>query len=341
MSENNTQMTTIEKQASLIASQATEWLLADIDKGKIRPLPGYDLGTEIGTAMLKIAQTNDRNGKPALQVCTKESITSAMRDMALQGISMGRDQCYPIVYGNKLQIQRSYFGTIAVFQRMFPHLKVTANVLYEGDDYEYRVDDIYDFTYIANVKSKLENRDKGIVAAYGSIIDTRTRERVYACVMSKHEIDKCWSKAKTKNVQQDFPQEMSKRTLINRMCKLYVNTCTTVDPSFIEAYIRTTENEYDEERPATPSEVDKAKAIRGKSKGLEGLKNLVKADNVEDAKAEPVVNTPKSTNSEPLSDSTAKVEEYTIQYESNAQSEDFYDKETGEVFELTNEEIPF
>ena len=71
MSDNNTQMTTIEKQASLIASQATEWLLADIDKGKIRPLPGYDLGTEIGTAMLKIAQTKDKEGKPALAVCTK------------------------------------------------------------------------------------------------------------------------------------------------------------------------------------------------------------------------------------------------------------------------------
>lgn len=338
---DNTQMMTIEKAANTLASQATEWLMADIDKGKIRPLPGYDLGSEIGTAMLKIAQTKDKNGAPALSVCTKESVLSAMRDMSLQGLSMGRNQCYPIVYGNTLQIQRSYFGTIAVFQRMFPHLKVTANVLYNGDDYEYRVDDIYDFTYIANVKSKLENRDKGIVAAYGSIIDTRTKERVYACVMSKYEIDKCWSKARTKNVQQDFPQEMAKRTLINRMCKLYVNTCTAVDPSFVEAYIRTTENEYDEERPATPAEVDKAKAIRGKSKGIDGLKNLVKAEKVEDAKAEPVVNTPKSANAEPLSDSTAKVEEYTDSAESNAQSEDFYDKETGEVFELSSEEIPF
>lgn len=340
MSEN-TQITTIEKQASLIASQATEWLLSDIDKGKIRPLPGYDLGTEIGTAMLKIAQTNNKEGKPALVVCTKESITSAMRDMALQGLSMGRNQCYPIVYGNKLQIQRSYFGTIAVFQRMFPHLKVTANVLYNGDDYRYAIDELYDFTYITDVKSKLENRDKGILAAYGSIIDTRTRERVYGCVMSKGEIDRCWSKARTKNVQQDFPQEMAKRTLINRMCKLYVNTCTSVDPSFMDAYIRTTENEYDEERPATEEEVVKAKAIRGKSKGLEGLKNLVKAEKVEDVQPSPVVDTPKSCDSEPSASSEVKVEEYTTPASTDAPSDLFYDDETGEVYELSNEEIPF
>lgn len=332
---------TIEKQANTIASKATQWLMSDIKDGKIKPLSGYDLGAEIGTAMLKIAQTNDRNGKPALQACTQESIISAMRDMALQGLSMGRNQCYPIVYGNKLQIQRSYFGTVAVFNRMFPNLKVTANVLYKGDDYEYCVDEIYDFTYVTNVRSKIENRDNPIVAAYGSIIDMTTKERVYACVMSQREIEKSWSKAKTKNVQQDFPQEMAKRTLINRMCKLYVNTCTTVDPSFLDAYTRTTENEYDEERPATPTEVDKAKAIRGKSKGLEGLKNLVKREKAEDVKSTPVENTPSEPNSEPQSDSVAKVEEYTDQYESNDSSEDYYDQETGEVFELTNEEIPF
>ena len=332
---------TIEKQANTLASQATQWLMSDIKDGKIKALPGYDLGTEISTAMLKIAQTKDRNGNLALKVCSQESVLSAMRDMALQGLSMSRNQCYPIVYGDKLEIQRSYFGTIAVFQRMFPNLKVTSNVLYKGDEYEYCSDEIYDFNYVTNVRSKIENRDNPIVAAYGSIIDLTTKERVYGCVMTRSEIDRSWSKAKTKNVQNEFPQEMAKRTLINRMCKLYVNTCIAVDKNLIDAYMRTTENEYEEERTATPAEVEKAKAIRGKSKGLEGLKNLVKKDKAEDVKSTPVENTRSDENSEPQNDFVEKVEEYTNPTESSVSSEDFYDSETGEVFELTSEEIPF
>lgn len=332
---------TVEKQASLIASQATDWLMADIADGKIRPLAGYDLGSEIASAMLKIAQTVDRNNRPALAVCTRESVLSSMRDMAIQGLSMSRTQCYPIVYGDKLQIQRSYFGTIAVFNRMFPNLKVTANVLYAGDEYEYCIDEMGDFPYITNVRSSIENRDNAIVAAYGSIIDINTKERVYGCVMSRREIDKSWSKAKTKNVQQDFPQEMAKRTLINRMCKLYVNTCKSVDPSFIEAYQRTTENEYDEERPATAQEMDKAKAIRGKSKGIEGLKNLVSKAPVEEAKtSDPSENPPPALNPEPPACSEAEVEESYVQEESNAQSE-YFNGETGELFDKNDMEIPF
>ncbi len=42
--------------------------------------------------------------------------------------------------------------------------------------------------------------------------------------MTKKQIDKSWSKAKTKNVQNDFPEEMAKRTVINRAAKYLINT---------------------------------------------------------------------------------------------------------------------
>lgn len=333
----------IEKQASLIASEATDWLLKDIDKGKISCPAGYDLGSEIATAMLKIAQTVDRNQKPALTVCTKASVILAMRDMAIQGLSMVRNQCYPIVYGNKLQIQRSYFGTLVVFERMFPDFKVTANCLYEGDKYSYMIDEFGDFPYITNVESSLENRNKPIVAVYGSIVSKSKRERVFGCVMTKAEIDKSWSKARTKNVQQDFPQEMAKRTLINRMCKLYVNSSAVTDGLLVEAFNRTTQNEYDEEEPrdVTPqAEVDKAQAIRKKSNGVAGLKNLVKAQ------AEVVETTPPEPNPEPQAVPKAKVEEITTPTPSNASEGVIYNEDTGEVYEeeedyIENEEIPF
>ncbi|WP_262343194.1 recombinase RecT, partial [Lactiplantibacillus plantarum] len=42
-------------------------------------------------------------------------------------------------------------------------------------------------------------------------------------VMTKKDIDTSWSHAKTKKVQNEFPEEMAKRTVINRAAKFYIN----------------------------------------------------------------------------------------------------------------------
>lgn len=307
-----------EQTTALIASKATSWLQKNISDGVIKPLNGYDLGAEISSAMLMIAQTSDRNGRPALQVCSQESIVSALRDMAIQGLSMVRKQCYPIVYGSQLQIQRSYFGTLSVFSRMFPNLKATANVVYMGDEYEYCYDEFGDFNYIVLKGTKLENRDKPIMAAFGSIFDSATGKRVYGCVMSRSEIDKCWAKAKTHNVQNDFPQEMAKRTLFNRMCKLYVNSSTSIEPILADAYNRTTQNEYEDETPRAPQPSEVGKAIRSKSQGASGLETLLKAkESAESAE-------PKDTGAEaepqkkPVERSEEEKQEFTPPSEENA-----------------------
>ncbi|HEO7918429.1 TPA: recombinase RecT, partial [Streptococcus agalactiae] len=69
---------------------------------------------------------------------------------------------------------------------------------------------------------------------------------------------KAWSKAKTKNVQVDFPDQMAMRTVINRAAKSFINTSN--DSSyFVEALNRTTENEYDNDRQVkdvTPQETN-------------------------------------------------------------------------------------
>ena len=273
-----TNQLTIAKLAPTLASKATEWLQQNFDKGTIKPLAGYDMGAEIASAMMMITEAKDRNGKPALEVCSQESVISSLRDMAIQGLSMVRKQCYPIVYGNQLQIQRSYFGTIAVFSRMFPNLKPVANILYEGDEYDYGYDDVGDFNYIKVTKTSLSNRDKKIVAAYGYIVDKTTREKVYGCVMTANEIAKSWSKSRNpgQSVHKDFPQEMAKRTLLNRMVKLYVNGATNLEPVMAEAYMRTLDNEFENEAKAPEMPQEKAKAIRAKSQGAEGLKSLLK-----------------------------------------------------------------
>ncbi len=268
----------MEKYSASLASQATNWLMTNIEDGTIKPIPGYDAGAELSSAMMHIMQTVNREGKPALSVCTKESVISSLRDMAIQGLSMVRNQCYPIVCKNQLQIWHSYFGKLLAFNRMFPNLKASANVVHEGDKYYYCYNEEYNFHYIKIEEAKLENRDKPIVCAYGFIMDAKTKEKIYGIVMTKKEIDTCWLKSQNKShsVHNEFPEEMAKKTVFNRLTKIFINTATTpVDPMMMEAFKRTMANEFDDDPTPIQEPTPVQKAIRSRSKGAEGLKDIL------------------------------------------------------------------
>lgn len=349
MAESNSTAVSTEKVTALLASKATEWIMSDIKDGKITAPAGYDVGSEMFSAMLTIAQTRDRNERPALQVCTQESILSSLRDMAIQGISMSKKQGYPIVMGDKLLIMRSYFGTVSVFNRMFPDYKVTADVLYEGDEYVMMHDDLFDFDYIVIKSRSLENRDKPIVAAYGSIVDMTKRERIYGCVMTMKEIKTSWSHAKTEKVQREFPQEMAKRTLINRMLKFYVNSIPETNSAIAGAFIRNTAEEYDYNdnnlKNVTPEEADTARILKSRSQGEKGLSSILQARKATVAKAsaevpekkeEPIIEKKEAPKSEQKKVNDVPITEETI------------DMSTGEIISqpvgpegFSDEELPF
>lgn len=295
MSENtntnttaNNAVVTAEKKALVYAKDATTWLQGEAEKKLLSVPEGYDLGSELSLALLRIAQVQDKNYKNALDVCTKESILTALKNMAVNGLSMSRNQCYPIVYGNTLQIQRSYFGTMATLERMFPQYKITTNVIYQGDEYSYDYNEDTSCYEIHNLKSSLKNKNNAIEGVFGFIKDKTTGKPVYSENMTWEEVQKSWSKAKTTNVQKDFPQEMAKRTLINRMCKSFINKNKDVSPEFIQAYNAMTEAEYDDNKPAPTVNPVKEKAIREKSKGNEGLKSIFASEDVTDVQPQPV-----------------------------------------------------
>ncbi len=294
MSENtNTAVqATPERKALVIAKEATTWLQSEASNNLLTVPEGYDLGSEMSLAMMKIAQTVDRNQRNALSVCTKESILTALKNMAINGLSMSRNQCYPIVYGNALQIQRSYFGTIASLERMFPEYKITANVIYQGDEYDYVYNEDTSCYEIKNLKSSLKNKNNPIEGAFGFIKDRTTGRSVHSECMTMEEISKAWSHAKTDKVQKEFPQEMAKRTLINRMCKTFVNKNKNVSAEYLSAYNAMTEAEYDNNREAEPVNPVKEKAIREKSRGNEGLKAILSSDSFDDVSPSPVETAP-------------------------------------------------
>lgn len=64
-----------------------------------------------------------------MEVCSRESIANSLLDMVVQGLSPAKTQCYFIVYGNQLQLNRSYFGTQAVLKRLTNVKDIWANVI--------------------------------------------------------------------------------------------------------------------------------------------------------------------------------------------------------------------
>lgn len=184
----------------------------------------------------------------------QDSIYNALFDMATQGLSPAKNQCYFVPYGNTVKLTRSYFGTMKVVKQL-PEVKdIYAEVIYKGDDFKIKNEN--GRKVFVSHDTDWMNADNEIVGAY-CIIEKEDGEKILT-VMTKKEIDKSWSKAKTKNVQNDFPQEMAKRTVINRAAKQFFNTSDDND-LFVDAVNRTTENEYDNDRQVkdvTPQETN-------------------------------------------------------------------------------------
>ncbi|MCY7816890.1 recombinase RecT [Bacillus haynesii] len=246
---NQNQLAIIQKD---ITDDVNKSLTRLQDDGLVLP-SNYNASNALKSAFFKLQEVRDKNGKPALEVCSRESIANSLLDMVVQGLSPAKTQCYFIVYGNQLQLNRSYFGTQAVLKRLTNVKDIWANVIFEGDVFDYEIDGGRE--KLLKHETKFQNRDKDVLGAY-AVIKTIEDEEILT-VMTRKEIETSWSQAKTKSVQNKFPQEMAKRTVINRAAKAFINTSDDSD-LLVQAINNSTENEYDNERvDVTPDEVQK------------------------------------------------------------------------------------
>lgn len=239
------------------------------EDGLILP-PNYNASNALKSAFFKLQEVQDKNGKPALEVCTRESVANALLDMVVQGLSPAKTQCYFIVYGSKLQLNRSYFGTQAVLKRLSNVKDIWANVIYKGDVFEYEVAGGRE--KLVKHETNFSNRDNEILGVY-AVVKSAEDEDILT-IMTKKEVDASWSQSKTSQaVHKKFPQEMAKRTVINRAAKAYINTSDDSD-LLVDAINRSTENEYEERVDVTPEEV-KAEIAEHANKEMIDIKPAV------------------------------------------------------------------
>ena len=202
--------------------------------------PNYSVSNALSSAYYALKNSSSGN---LLQQCTQDSVYNALLEMVTQGLSPAKKQCYFIKYGSEVQLRMSYFGTVKTIKQLQDIKDVVANVVYEGDELEIAVE---------NGRKKLvkhvtdwRNADKPIIAAY-CIISKNDGDEFFE-IMTKAQIDKSWSKAKTRNVQIDFPDQMAMRTVINRAAKMFINTSNDSD-LFAGAINSTIADEYEDGR---------------------------------------------------------------------------------------------
>lgn len=202
--------------------------------------PNYSVSNALSSAYYALKNSNSGN---LLQQCTQDSVYNALLEMVTQGLSPAKKQCYFIKYGSDVQLRMSYFGTIKVTKDLQDVKDVTANVVYEGDTLDVAIEN--GRKKLVKHETDWRNADNPIIAAY--CIITRTDGEEFLEVMTKKQIDKSWSKAKTKNVQIDFPDQMAMRTVINRAAKMFINTSNDSD-LFAGAINNTIADEYEDGR---------------------------------------------------------------------------------------------
>ena len=216
------------------------------ENGELHFPANYSPENAMKAAWLAVQETVDRNSKPALEVCTRDSIANALLNMVVQGLNPVKKQCYFIVYGNKLVLQRSYFGAMHIAKTVDPNIAdIVAEVIYEGQTFKYAKKN--GRNYIVEHQMQLGDDSKPIVGAYCQVLYKDGTES--ATVMSISEIMSAWSKSPTHPIDQNgelkansthaqFSGEMAKKTVINRACKSIINSSGD-DSLLIEAYRQT------------------------------------------------------------------------------------------------------
>lgn len=184
----------------------------------------YQYVNAIKASVLVLQDLKDKNGKPALEACTQNSIASALFEMSVKGLDASRKTCYFIVRGDKLCLHESYFGKVLQVKRIYPNFDPHPVVIREGDEFIYEIDPKNGCKRLVKHTQCLENLDKGFVGAYMYLPTADGGQDLY--IMSKRMIMTAWSKSSSREqtTAKQFDEKMVMKTIINSGCNMIINS---------------------------------------------------------------------------------------------------------------------
>ena len=218
-------------------SDVTDQVLVKINEmmqcGELRVPDNYSPENALKSAYLLLVEQkmSKDDQRCVLEVCTKESIANCLFDMVVQGLSPMKKQCYFIPYGNKLTLSRSYAGTMAVAKRVAKIKSITANVIYKKDKFVYSTDPKSGYKSLVSHEQVIDNIDiNEIIGAYAVVLFEDGVSFIEP--MTIKQIETAWNQGQMKGkspAHNNFRDEMSKKTAINRLLKLVINSSDDSD----------------------------------------------------------------------------------------------------------------
>lgn len=206
---------------------AVEKRIAELTANHQLNLPAnYSVGNALQAAWLAIQEVKDKDKRPAIEVASRNSVVQALFSMCVQALDPGKNQGYFIMYGKSLSFQRSYFGTEAVAKRMAGVRGVFTEIIYEGDTFEYEIN--RGRTTVTRHLQSFDNVDVNkMKGAYAVVVFKDEKLGEHVEIMTMDQIQTAWSKSKNKQAdgpQKEFPDQMAKRTVLNRGLKRHINS---------------------------------------------------------------------------------------------------------------------
>lgn len=277
-----------EETTQQIMERVTGWQ----ETGEVVLPKGYHVGNAIKLAWLYLQTVENLQHQKAIDYCTKDSICNALLNMVING-EYPQKHCYFIMYGNRLEWQERYLGKLMRAKRDTEIEKVNAQVIYEGDEFVYTIDENGEKQLVKHVPNLANIDNTKILAAYAVVINKDGTRHIE--VMTRTQIQKAWEQGAMKGksgAHTNFTDQMCMKTVIQRACKIALDS--TADPGDDDD-----PNHYDEEtaerEAAQGRQAIDAEAVEVKDeqvaapapKGLEANASYIDMSNTQQPAAEP------------------------------------------------------
>ena len=186
----------------------------------------YNVGNALKSAWIYLQTIETRTKQKAIDVCTKLSICNCLLEMVIRG-QHPKKHCYFIPCGNSLEYWERYTGKILRAKRDTKIQDVVAQIVYEGDKFIYTVDENGYYQLVSHETSIENINPDKIKAAYAVVIFKDGSKHLE--IMTIDQIRKSWQQGAargTSGAHQNFTDQMCKKTVIARACKIELDSAT-------------------------------------------------------------------------------------------------------------------
>lgn len=277
-----------EETTQQIMERVTGWQ----ETGEVVLPKGYHVGNAIKLAWLYLQTVENLQHQKAIDYCTKDSICNALLNMVING-EYPQKHCYFIMYGNRLEWQERYLGKLMRAKRDTEIGKVNAQVIYEGDEFVYTIDENGEKQLVKHVPNLANIDNTKILAAYAVVINKDGSRHIE--VMTRTQIQKAWEQGAMKGksgAHTNFTDQMCMKTVIQRACKIALDSNADPgdddDPNHYDE--ATAEREAAQGRQAIDAEAVEVKdeqVATPAPKGLEANASYIDMSNTQQPAAEP------------------------------------------------------